>query len=147
MLITVFFPGDPYRKAIINQDHVDYFLNLGASRLPPEKGKKQVQLEMPFNSVPKKGIELKAEEIQEVPKRSEPQTEIPSKVPEADKGFGKPGSMQFHTLEINQLDEYRPIRDYVFEVTRKKMREKKDGTPESYRKTALMLIKRWLNGS
>lgn len=126
-LITVYFPGEPYRKAIIYKHDLKYFMDLGANKYQPETREKI-------------GLEPDPEPMVE-PQPLEP----PPDVSLGDRGFGVPGSLQFHTHEIESMTDYRDIRDYVFTVSNSKMRKKRDGTVEGYRRTALMLIKRWLN--
>lgn len=81
-LITVFFPGP--RKAIIDENHKDYFLELGA-------------------------VETQA--------AAEPEKKPPELDP--DKGFGRPGSLRWHTLKINELETNGAIYKYCREVTGK----------------------------
>lgn len=91
MLITVFFNnpcGDlPYSKAIIDQDALDFFMGLGATREPDTED-------------PPDKDEL------DDPPDFEPDIE-------PDMGFGEPGSMQWHENQLAAMNTKKDVIEYV----------------------------------
>lgn len=71
----------------------------------------------------------------------------PAPVVNGDKGFGEPGSVFFHELEVNGMKTFVDIKSYVFDITGRKMHKKPNGKIENYRRTAMKLIKEFVNGS
>lgn len=76
------------RKAIIDQCNKDFFIGIGAVET-------QAEAETPQGAMPDPDpIEL-----------------------EPDKGFGRPGDLKWHTLQINDMWDKHEISEYCAEVT------------------------------
>lgn len=150
-LISVFLKGpDRAVRAIVKSEDIDYWMSMGAVRTEAEI----------YDETPKLAPWVK-ELAEKDPERIRSNAEMEDDgdleflddggklrsegVDDADKGCGEPGSYRFHSLNIAEKDNFGEIRDYVNEVTGSTMRQKKNGTIEKYRKTALMLVRRHLN--
>jgi len=115
-LITVFFPGP--RKAIIDQAHKKYFFELGAVEHQAE-----AEIDQP-----------KAEEIQPEPAQEQ--------IPLPDEGFGRPGSLQWHKLKIQEITQVTKVSNYCKDVTGKGV-SARDGVIAT-RKRAIKRIKEFI---
>ena len=136
-LVPVYFDIDGETvKALVLDDKIDFFLNLGSKRTPlevdqarktPEEDEKRV-----FNVEPKQ--EPVEKEI------LKPANEIKKASP-GDKGSGKPNSFKFHKLKVLELKTFDEIQDYAFKVTNRMIRKSKDNDIGKYQTNALRLIK------
>lgn len=134
MLRSVFFrTNNGYAKAIIDEKHIDLFVEMGAVLTQVEA------------LVPK---EVKKTEAKPEPEpESESKQEI-KKTLEGDLGSGELGSERFHTLHIAELEDFDDIRNYVKKVTGKTILKSKKSTVETFKKKAITTIKRFLkNGN
>lgn len=117
-LITVFFPGateGTFRKAIINENDIEYFKTLGAESRP-DKAAKRVE-----------------------PKPEAPVEEDESPGPE--KGWGPFGSVEWHQNQIRAMDSKRKIAGYIKKLCGTKMKTK-NITLERVKANALTNIRR-----
>lgn len=117
-LITVFFPGateGTFRKAIINENDIEYFKTLGAESRP-DKAAKRVE-----------------------PKPEAPEEEDESPGPE--KGWGQFGSVEWHQNQIRAMDSKRKIAGYIKKLCGTKMKTK-NITLERVKANALTNIRR-----
>lgn len=139
-LTSVFFPyKDTFARVIVDVDKVDYFIEIGAFRTPgeaeyaakPEQEEEIGVLDEPSESTMQ-------DWVQEIATKPAPNIE-------GDKGFGRPGTVFFHELEINGMDDFESIRDYVYDVTGRKMRKKDHDDIDIYRQTAMKLVKGFAN--
>lgn len=95
-LVAVYFPGQsdtglPYHKAMVYVEDKQYFLNMGAVEEQPEA------VEEGFISPDE--VEAEAEEV-----------------PNPDKGFGVPGSYEWHCNQIGPMRKKIEVINYVSEV-------------------------------
>lgn len=132
LLTTVYFPGPsgynelPYRKAMVYNEDVGYFLDMGAV------------LEQPTDlfeaeTVPDPGGDEEGYEAEEWV--------------DGDKGDGVPGSLQWHNTQINDMKVKKKIIDYVSEVIGRDANEEmdKNKTLTVIRLRAKKLIKEFLD--
>lgn len=119
-LITVFFPGKApgtFRRAIIQEDDLQYFKQLGAESRPEDVTK----LEPPDDSV------------EEDP-------------PDPERGWGEFGSVEWHQNQIRAMESRGEIADYIKRLTGVKMKTK-GITLKKIKRNALTNIRRAANGS
>lgn len=129
-LISLYFKGDgKIIRAIVDSDDIEYWKDLGACETPTELENND------FLEIGDEDPQIKEEEDEPIP------TQI-----DCDKGFGEPGSYRFHQLSIAELDDFNSIMDYAFKISGRKIRKYKNGSLITYRKNALSLIRRTLNG-
>ena len=126
MLKTVYFIADgKIAKAIVDEEHVPFFVGLGAMRTPKAApARKQLKKQEKVDTEPVKKVKL---------------------APLADKGSGETNSFQFHELKIKELGTFEELQKYTFDVTGKTIHKKSDRTLYHYRLNALRLIKGFLN--
>lgn len=142
-LISVFFPyEDTFARVIIDADKVDHFIEMGAFRTPGEAeyaAKSDHEEEIGVSDELNEPSESTMQDwVQEVAAKPAPNIE-------GDKGFGRPGTVFFHELEINGMNDFESIRDYVYDVTGRKMRKKDHDDIDIYRQTAMKLVKGFAN--
>lgn len=101
------------RKAIIDQAHKDFFIKLGA-------------------------VETQAA----VDEKQEEKTEQPQQMPNPDQGFGRPGDLQWHTLQVHNLKSKYAVYKYCKEVTGKGCDRRLN--LDSHRKQTIELIREHL---
>jgi len=122
-LITVFFPyKDEYLRAIVDENRVEFFMNLGAKRVIPDKSEET----------------LNPMEEEEKP--------LPHSEESGDFGWGRPGTLAFAISGLKVLDTFEEIRDWAFKITEKKIRKKPHDDIEIYKKNAKKLLKEYYNG-
>lgn len=138
-LISVFFPyEDTFARVIIDADKTDHFVKMGAFMTPgeaehaakPETEEEIVVLDE-LNEPPESTMQDWGQEV-----AAKPAPDI-----DGDKGFGRPGTVFFHELEINGMEDFEHIQGYVYDVTGRKMHKKSHDDIEVYRQTAMKLIK------
>jgi len=121
-----FPPGEdspfPYRKAHIQEQDLEFFLDLGAS---------EDQLAYSSKAVAK----------DEDGGEEEPY--IPEHAGDPDKGFGEPGSVQFHENTIMDFLDKQEIVDYTHKVTGRKI--VKRGGLADVQRNAMKRIKEFLD--
>ena len=93
-LMTVYFPGPSnlgfdYRKAIIYEEDIEFFIGMGAQRVQDYLDKNPVEVE------------------------------APSVTPvDPDKGWGKPGTFEFAKTQILNCVSSKEIHAIVYEITK-----------------------------
>lgn len=99
-LVPVFFEGPsgtglPYRKAMVYEEDLEFFIGKGASR------------------------ELDDVNIAEIV--IEPTVDKAEKTGNPDKGWGEPGTLEWATNSVNAMESSKEIGDFVVKVTGKKI--------------------------
>ena len=99
-LKAVYFPGEGtrlgYRKAMVYEDEVDYFLGLGAAEFPPDLVGEEV--------------EVVAEELEGEPERE---------TFEGDKGSGRPGSFVWQRAHLKTFTKRKEVLEFMQELVGK----------------------------
>ena len=126
-LVPVYFPGPSgfgklhYRKALVYKEDVDYFLKLGSVLEQPAEGMEIIVPTAPVNVCPDPGGD-------EIPSDEE---EIAS----PDKGYGVPGSFEWHKTQIDSMRAKKEIIRYANDII------KKDATAEIDDRKPLTVVK------
>lgn len=133
-LITVYFykpDGFGYRKAIIEDFEIDFFMNLGAVRTV-EDLKKPVE---PVQIGPQTLIEGEEDKDE----ADEPISPI-----DPDKGFGVPGSIDFHRSTIMGMASIKDLNDYLM-ITVETPLDGRIKKLSKAKKSAIEMIKEWMS--
>lgn len=139
-LTTVYFPkfqsapGElPYRKAYIDPSDIEYFIKLGAVTTPAQlSGGSENGMQQEQERQEQEGQRQRIEEI-----TSEPQGD-------PDKGFGEPGSLEFHEKCIWELTDQKDIDKYLKKLTGKALPKRYSSLPYSKQK-AIAAIREFLD--
>lgn len=151
-LISVFLRGpDRAIRAIVKAEDIDFWMGMGAYRTEAEIYDETPKIapwvkELAKGDPDRLRSNAEMEDDGDLEFLDDGGTLRSVGIGDADKGFGKPGSYRFHELRVLEMERFETIKKYVFDVTGSTMRQKKSGTTEKYRKTALMLIRRHING-
>lgn len=110
-LTTVYFKtAEGFAKCIIDVKEVDFFIGLGAQFTKTERIKNGVQEEQ-------KDRQEESQEATTEAGENEKESEI-----KPDKGFGKVGSVEWHTNYVRSFEEIDHIKQYAKDVTGKALR-------------------------
>ena len=128
---TVFFDGKSdagfdYIKAIVREEDVKFFHELGAVDSPDDFDKEIYEEE-----------EVEEKEVEEEPEEME-------EAVDGDKGAGKPGTYDWHVSQLNSFHFKKEIEDYVKLITDKELGVPSYNTVATLRSEAKKLIKEFL---
>jgi len=136
-LKAVYFPGKGtrlgYRKAMVYEDEVQFFLDLGA--LPTQED----ALNASADPVGADVVGSSSEESFDFMEEGDEDEEV-----DGDKGTGKPGSLQWHEAKIRELRYKTGIMGYAKQVTGKTLRFDGKTKVSELKAQALALIKEGL---
>lgn len=133
MLITIYFvtPENDVAKCIIPKEHVDFFSSMGCLMTEAEAK-----------------AEASGETLIPDPTETEvtvgpPEIELPETLDlNPDKGFGEPGTLDFHAHNILGASSKKEVVDYVKEATSHDMSS--EGSLNEVKTRAVNFIEGWL---